>query len=131
MSPFDSSRATLIPIRLREQVIGVIGLESDDPEHQWTEDEIVVLQAIAEQAALTVENARLLAESQQKAAREQLSGEITARIRASLDMQTVIRTAISEIAQRMGVSQVEVQLGTTTSSPEGRPEPRGDGHHGE
>ncbi len=126
MPPFDSSKATLIPIRLREQVIGMIGLESDDPNHQWTEDEIAVLQATAEQAALTVENARLLAESQQKATREQLSGEITARIRASLDMQTIIRTAMSEIAQRMGISQVEVQLGETTSGPESR----GDGHHG-
>jgi len=124
--PFAKSKATLIPIRLREQVIGMIGLESDDPDHQWSEDELVVLQAVAEQAALTVENARLLAESQQKAAREQLSGEMTARIRASLDMETVIRTAMNEIAQRIGVSQVEVQLGTTTSSPE----TRGDGHHG-
>jgi GAF domain-containing protein len=127
----------VIPIRLREQVIGLIGLESEDPEHRWTEDEIAVLQATAEQAALTVENARLLAESQQKAFREQMTGEITTRMRSSLDMETVLRTAMNEIAQRLGVAQVEVQLGDSglksdqkeRESTDLPKSPKGDGRH--
>jgi GAF domain-containing protein len=87
-------------------------LESDEAHHRWTEDEIAIVQATAAQAALTVENARLLAESQRKAIREELSGEITARIRSSLDMETVLHTAMNEIAQRLGISQIEIQLGS-------------------
>ena len=107
----------LVPIQLRDQVIGIIGLESDETHHRWTEDEIAIVQATAAQAALTVENARLLAESQRKALREELSGEITARIRSSLDMETVIHTAMNEIAQRLGISQIEIQLGSDLPTP--------------
>jgi len=127
----------VVPIRLRDQVIGLIGLESDDPEHTWSEDEVAVLQSIAEQAALSVENARLLAETQRKALREQITGEITTRMRSSLDMETVLRTALNEIAQKLGVTQLEVQLGSQTPAPDAnaagfakRPvSPAGDGRH--
>ena len=107
----------LVPIQLRDQVIGVIGLESDETDHQWSEDEIAIVQATAAQAALTVENARLLAESQRKALREELSAEITARIRSSLDMESVLQTAMNEIAQRLGISQIEIQLGSDLAAP--------------
>jgi GAF domain-containing protein len=112
----------LVPIQLREQVIGVIGLESDEANHRWSEDEIAIVQATAAQAALTVENARLLAESQRKAMREELSGEITARIRSSLDMETVLHTAMNEIAQRLGISQIEIQLGSNLAAPAESPD---------
>jgi len=79
----------VVPIKLREQVIGHIGLESADPAHQWTKDEIAIVEATADQAAQTLENARLLAESQHKAAREKLAGEVTSRMRASMDVEGV------------------------------------------
>ena len=112
----------LVPIQLRDQVIGVIGLESDEANHHWSEDEIAIVQATAAQAALTVENARLLAESQRKAMREELSGEITARIRSSLDMESVLQTAMNEIAQRLGISQIEIQLGSDLTAPAENPD---------
>lgn len=109
----------VIPIRLRDQVIGLIGIENDDPERAWSEDEVAILQSTAEQAALSVENARLLAESQRKALREQVTGEITSHLRSSLDMETVLRTAMNEIAQKLGVAQLEVQLRPQTGAPDG------------
>jgi GAF domain-containing protein len=112
----------MVPIQLRDQVIGVIGLESDEANHPWSEDEIAIVQATAAQAALTVENARLLAESQRKAMREELSAEITARVRSSLDMESVLQTAMTEIAQRLGISQIEIQLGSNLAAPEETPD---------
>jgi GAF domain-containing protein len=99
-----------VPVRLRDQVIGAIVLESQDPDHVWSQDEITIVEATANQAGLTVENARLLAESQRRAQREQLAAEVTGKLRASLDMETVLQTAVREIALRLGIAQVEVQL---------------------
>lgn len=104
-----------IPVRLREQVIGYIGLESDSPDHHWTEDEIAIVEATANQAAQSVENARLLAETQRRAAREKLAAEVTSRMRASLDMENVLQIAIQELAQRMNIAQVEVHLNAETT----------------
>jgi GAF domain-containing protein len=101
----------ILPIKLRDETIGFIGLESDVAGHQWTEDEIAIVEAITNQAAITLENARLLAESQQRAAREHITSQVTSQMRASLDMQTVIQTAIREIADWMGIDQVEIHLG--------------------
>jgi GAF domain-containing protein/HAMP domain-containing protein len=106
-----------VPVRLRDEVIGTIVLESQDPDHVWSQDEISVVEATASQAGLTVENARLLAESQRRAQREQLAAEVTGRLRASLDMETVLQTAVREISQRLGIAQVEVQLGGAAYSP--------------
>ena len=103
-----------VPVRLRGQVIGMVGLESDDPGHIWTEDELAIIEATANQAAISVENARLLADSQRQAAREQITAEVTARLRASLDMQTVLKTAVSEIAEQLGIAEVAVELAGQT-----------------
>ena len=84
---------------------------SDDADHEWTPDEIAIAEATANQAAVSVENARLLAETQLRAAREQMVGEVTSQMRASLDMDLVLRTAIRQIAEKLGVAQVEVHLG--------------------
>jgi GAF domain-containing protein/HAMP domain-containing protein len=106
-----------VPVKLRDQVIGAIVLENQDPGHVWSQDEITLVEATANQAGLTVENARLLAESQRRAQREQLAAEVTDRLRASLDMETVLQTAVREIAQRLGIAQVEVQLRQADSDP--------------
>ncbi len=102
-----------VPIRLRDQIIGYIGLESEDADHPWNDDEIAIVEATANQAALSVENARLLAESQRRASREKLAAEVTARMRTSLEMENVLQTAMSELAQRMGIAQIEVHLGSS------------------
>jgi GAF domain-containing protein/HAMP domain-containing protein len=102
----------VVPIQLREQTIGYIGLESDDPDHNWTEDERAILDATANQAALTIENARLLAETRRRAAQEQLASEVTAHMRESLDINRILQTAIQEISTKLGIAQVEVRLGT-------------------
>ncbi|MBN1146550.1 MAG: GAF domain-containing protein [Anaerolineales bacterium] len=107
----NGSQKLIVPVKLREQVIGFIGLERDNPSQEWTDDEVAIVEATANQAALTVENARLLAESQQRAAREQIVGEVASQMRASLDMDIILQTAIREIAEKLGVSQVEVRLG--------------------
>jgi GAF domain-containing protein len=112
-------------VSLRGQVIGYIGLEADDPEREWSADELAIVEATANQAALTVENARLLLESQQRAARERIAAEVTAQIRASLDMQAVLQSAVQEIAQRMGIAQVEVEL--TAMDSDGNSPANGDG----
>jgi hypothetical protein len=42
--------------------------------------------------------------------REQLISELTGKLRASLDMETVLTTAAEQIGQRLGMAQVEIQL---------------------
>ena len=100
-----------VPLRIHDQVIGQIRIESDDPDHRWSEDEQAVIEAAAIQASLSLENARLLEATRRQALRQQITGEITSRMRASLDIESVLQTGLREMVERLGLARIEVQLG--------------------
>jgi GAF domain-containing protein/HAMP domain-containing protein len=109
-SPLAQQGILHVPVRLRDEVIGFIRLESEDSGHVWTADELAIAEATANQAALSVENARLLAETRRRAELEQAAAEITAQMRASLDLDTVLQTVVQQIALRMNLDNVEIRL---------------------
>jgi len=99
-----------IPIKLRGQTIGVIGLRARNKTRQWSESEIATAQAAAERVALAVENARLVEESQRRAALERMTSDISGKIGASLRFETILRTAAEEISRALSGSDVLVQI---------------------
>jgi GAF domain-containing protein len=70
------------------------------------------VQALADQAVLALENARLFEETQARAQREQLINAITARIRASMDMETVLKTTAQELSKTLNLSRARIRLRT-------------------
>jgi GAF domain-containing protein/HAMP domain-containing protein len=104
----DSTLAIAVPIRLQNQVIGVLDIRSSELTREWSEDEIAMLEAIADRLALALENARLFEETSGRAAREHAVAEITTRIRETNDPQVMIRTAIEELQRVLKVSRVEI-----------------------
>jgi GAF domain-containing protein/CHASE3 domain sensor protein len=112
----NAPSAVLLPITLRGQPVGVLGLEEAGGEQQWSDDDIALAEAVAEQLALAADNLRLLDETQRRAARERLVGEITDRMRETLDVDTVLRTAVREMRQILDLAEAEVRLGTGPAS---------------
>ena len=107
----DAENAALaIPIKVRDRVIGVIDGRKPDGSGQWTQEEITLMQTLAEQSALALESARLYLETQRRAARERTIGEVTARMRESLDMQTVLKTAADEVRRAFGLEDLMISL---------------------
>jgi GAF domain-containing protein len=109
----QSDRSTLVvPIRIREQTLGAIRLNKPDGVDEWTTEEIETLETLTEQLSLALESARLYQDTQQRAAREQMVGQVTARVRETLDMETVLRTAADEMRQALGLDKIVVRLAT-------------------
>jgi GAF domain-containing protein len=104
-----------VPITLRGQTIGALGLRRDEASG-WTADDVAVVQAAAEQIALTLENMRLFEETRQRARREQIIREITTKIRGSTDLDTILQTTVQELAKVLGTSRTFVRLGTDSPS---------------
>lgn len=102
--------ATLtLPIKLRGEMIGMVDVRSP-VNRQLDQDELDIVTAIIERAAIAMENARLLAESQRRAAKEQKIGEMTARISASINMRNVLQTAVEELGRALPGSEVVIQF---------------------
>ena len=61
-----------VPLKTKTGVIGVLDVQSDRP-NAFDESDLTVLQSLANQAAIAIENARLYAQAQQAAALEERS----------------------------------------------------------
>jgi len=99
-----------IPIALRGQKIGMITLQRKAQFHNWTAQEQAVASKVADQTALALENIRLVERTRQRASREQAFAKVTARVRETLDLDTVLRTTAREIQKALDLQEVEVRL---------------------
>ena len=110
----QSHRATAVavPLKLRDQVIGVFSVRSTD--EAISPEAISLIEEVADRLALALENARLLQETQQRAERDRLIANITAQVRSSMDPETILQTAVREIGVALGTDRAFVRLGTGT-----------------
>jgi GAF domain-containing protein len=101
-----------VPIKLREQVEGVLNLcfEGTSP----SANTISLIGEITDRLALALENARLLGETRQRAERDRLTADITARVRASMDVQEIMQVAVQELTTTLGVDRAFIRVGLGT-----------------
>ena len=102
--------ATLaVPIRLREDVIGVMDIQIPE-EHEWEADEVDIVEAVAERLSLALESTLLLKSTQRRAEIERVTAEITSKIGASINMRNVLQTAVEELGRALPGSDVVIQF---------------------
>lgn len=105
-----SKNTLLVPLTIFGQTIGVVGLEQEDPDLVWGQEQIAVAQAAANRAALTLENARLLADSNRRAAKERAIFEATSRIGSAFSVENILEIAAKEIEKTLSGSEVTIQF---------------------
>jgi GAF domain-containing protein len=96
-------------------------------EHEFLDEESALLGDIARRVNSYIENQRLLSETQARARREQILREITARVRSSMDPDTIMRTAIRELGTALG-RPAFVRLGSAEQLSKAQSD-SGDGKH--
>jgi GAF domain-containing protein len=98
-----------LPLKLHGEVIGSVDVRSPE-NRQWDQDELEIITAIIERAALSMENARLLAESQRLAAKERTIGDISAKISAQSDVDELLKTAVQELGRTLPGMDIAIQF---------------------
>ncbi|MFO7584656.1 MAG: GAF domain-containing protein [Anaerolineales bacterium] len=98
-----------VPLNLREQEIGQIALEINQ---EWEAEDQAWVESLATQVAISLENARLLEESQQAAMRERLSASIIQKVWSADNVDAIIQTAVRELARSLDASEVKIELKT-------------------
>jgi GAF domain-containing protein len=109
LSSEKKSAAIAVPIKLRGQTIGVLDIRAKNGARSWKQDEIAMLQAAAERAALALENARLIESAQRRAARERAIGDISTKIGAVSNLESILQAAVEELGRKIG-GATEVML---------------------
>lgn len=100
-----------VPMKLRGEVVGILNVKTDN-NREWSADEIDIITAIIERAALSIDNARLLDESQRRASLEQTIGEMSTRIGAGTEIEDILRTIVRELGAQISGAQISVEMGS-------------------
>ena len=105
----DNNSQMTIPVKLRGEIVGILNVKTDE-ERKWTNDEMDVINAIVERAALSIESARLLQEAQKRADKERVIGEISAKIGSSSNLESILQTAIQELGNTLPGTDIAIQF---------------------
>jgi GAF domain-containing protein len=117
---FDAQRPMYcVPLTVHDQVIGELVVEPLGAGERTAAQQAVdleLLETVAAQVAQTIDGARLFEESQRRAAREQVVGQVATQMRETLNVDAVLQTAVREMRQALGIAEVEVRLDTAQLS---------------
>jgi GAF domain-containing protein/HAMP domain-containing protein len=123
----DGDSGLKIPIKIRDRVIGYINAQKRPPSvaeisaekaqtlqdrPDWKPEEVNLLEAVVDQLGVALDSARLFEQTQYQAERERIVGEVSSRIRSSLDVQTIIQTAVREMRDALDLQDVEIRIGS-------------------
>ena len=114
----DESEQLEVSIILRDQVLGQITLEG---RKNWTPEQQSLVDAVAKQAAIALENARLVQESHQVAVRERMLAEINSKIWSAATIDGILQTVVKELGRRFDASQASIQLSIEDTQKTGHP----------
>lgn len=116
-APSDSNRREItVPVKLRGETIGVLHVESNDLSKEWRSDEISLMEAVAERAALALENARLFQDARRRAAKERMIAEAASNIGSSMNVENILQATAAELERALGGSEVLIRFNNKDSA---------------
>jgi len=108
-------RALTVPITLRGHNLGALELRRTPDQPEWTDQERFIAAQVCNQLSLALENARLIDQNRQRAQHEQIINRVAAQAQKSLDIESVMRTAVEEIGRALGLPKVQIRLQAGTA----------------
>jgi GAF domain-containing protein/HAMP domain-containing protein len=109
-----------MPLEVRGRRIGV--LEVWPGQEQVTSEEAGFIESISERISLALESARIFEETRSLAFREETLNQIISRFNQSLDFNTLVESALSQLWQMPNVSEVSVYVGPPEAFTSDHPE---------
>jgi GAF domain-containing protein/ligand-binding sensor domain-containing protein len=102
-----------LPIAVKEKVIGVLDVQSNEP-NAFDESDIVVLQSLADQAAVAIENARLFVAEQRRAEQFRVISEVGTHVASILTVEALLEQMARLIQEAFHYYLVEIGLVETS-----------------
>jgi GAF domain-containing protein/HAMP domain-containing protein len=105
----DTRSEAALPLRVGDRVIGALDVQSRAL-NAFNQSDLEVLQVLADQLAVAIENGRLFSRQERVAQLEQRVANLTARIHGALSLDAILNNAASELGQMFGARKVVVRL---------------------
>jgi len=102
--------ALAVPVKLHDEIIGILDLQEATEHRAWSEDDLAIATAVADQLALALENARLFEEAQRRAAQLAAAQEVARDATAILDVDQLLKETVELISEQFGFYHAGVFL---------------------
>jgi PAS domain S-box-containing protein len=96
----DSSLA-VVPVNLRGEIIGALGIQSGDLQ-ELSQEDLEMLEAVSDQVAQALENARLFQETKSRSEELASLNEIISAASQTLDVKTILETVMKKVLEVSG-----------------------------
>jgi GAF domain-containing protein len=122
VAPLDTPKAmegevealpkVVIPVRVRDNVIGRVVAHKPDGGGQWSGKERELLKTLVDSIDVALDSAQQYQTSQRREIRERLARESVDQIRAAEDIAQILQVASRALSEQLSASEVVIRLGT-------------------
>ncbi|MEA5078674.1 MAG: GAF domain-containing protein [Anaerolineaceae bacterium] len=105
----DSNSVMAIPVSFSDRLIGVINVESTQIAH-FDDNDVDFVTTLANNLASIISNIELVDQVRSQVERQQKLFEITDKIRRSVDIETIMKTSVTEIASAMNIRKASIEI---------------------
>jgi len=103
-----------VPIALGDEVIGVLDVQHNITDG-LTQSDADLVQAVANQVAIALQNSRSYTEAQRQAERESLINAIAQQIQSTTTIDGALQTTVRELGRALGARRTSAQLNVSKS----------------
>lgn len=105
----DTQAEACLPLKVGERVLGVVDVQSDHA-FVFTEENIKILQILADQLAIGVVNSELFAEAQERLSQHRLLHHVTTAAASSSTIEEALNSAVQGLQVTLGGDQISILL---------------------
>ncbi|HVS82327.1 MAG TPA: PAS domain S-box protein [Pyrinomonadaceae bacterium] len=106
----DVKSIMYVGVSVGDELLGALALSTTKQLRHWSEADIEVAKAAADQTGIAIRQARLYQKAEATSMREALVNKLSVAIRASLSLTDVLDTTTRELGQALSASLVRVRL---------------------
>jgi PAS domain S-box-containing protein len=106
----DVKSIMYVGVTVGDELLGAFALSTTRQLRHWSDTDIEVAKAAADQTGIAIRQARLYQKAEATSMREALVNKLSVAIRASLSLSSVLQTAARELGHALSASRVQVKL---------------------
>ena len=106
----DVKSIMYVGVTVGDELLGAFALSTTRQLRHWSDTDIEVAKAAADQTGIAIRQARLYQKAEATSMREALVNKLSVAIRASLSLSSVLDTAARELGHALSASRVQVRL---------------------
>ncbi|MEA3341513.1 MAG: GAF domain-containing protein, partial [Chloroflexota bacterium] len=99
-----------MPLELRGQTIGVLGVQESEGVREWSSEEIAIVEAVSDQVAMALDSARLFGDARTRAEEMVVLNELAQSLAASLAVEEVLEETFRGVSQLLDTTNFYVAL---------------------